>query len=50
MHWADGIGFDRIVAALDEIATEAGDESLRPTGLLRRLAESGELLANVVAL
>ena len=50
MHWADGIGFDRIVAALDEIAAEAGDESLRPTGLLRRLAESGEVLANVVAL
>ena len=50
MHWADGIGFDRIVAALDAIAAEAGDESLRPTGLLRRLAESGEVLANVVAL
>jgi len=50
MHWADGIGFDRIVAALDAIAAEAGDGSLRPTGLLRRLAESGEVLANVVAL
>ncbi|WP_019832372.1 3-hydroxyacyl-CoA dehydrogenase NAD-binding domain-containing protein [Sphingomonas sp. PR090111-T3T-6A] len=50
MHWADGIGFDRIVAALDEIATETGEDSLRPTALLRRLAESGEVLANVVAL
>ena len=50
MHWADGVGFDRIVAGLDEIATEAGDESLRPTKLLRGLAESGEVLANVMAL
>ena len=50
MHWADNIGFERIVAGLDAIAAETGDESLRPTELLRRLAESGEVLANVAVL
>ena len=50
MHWADGLGFERIVAGLDAIAAEAGDESLGPTELLRRLAESGEVLANVMVL
>lgn len=42
MHWADGVGLDRIVASLDEMAAETGDESLKPAALLRQLADDGK--------
>ncbi|UJX44255.1 3-hydroxyacyl-CoA dehydrogenase NAD-binding domain-containing protein [Xanthobacter sp. YC-JY1] len=38
MHWAEGVGLARIVAGLEEMATETGDDSLKPAALLRRLA------------
>lgn len=38
MHWADGVGLGKIVAALDEMAAETGDDSLKPSALLRQLA------------
>ena len=50
MHWADQVGLGRIVAGLDQIAEETGDEALRPAELLRHVAESGGMLAEVEAL
>ncbi|WP_145144684.1 3-hydroxyacyl-CoA dehydrogenase NAD-binding domain-containing protein [Roseomonas gilardii] len=38
MHWAEGVGLARIVTALERLAEESGDESLRPSPLLRRLS------------
>lgn len=42
MHWADGVGLAKIVAALDEMAAETGDDSLKPAALLRQLAAEGK--------
>ncbi len=42
MHWADGVGLGKIVAALDEMAAETGDDSLKPAALLRQLAAEGK--------
>lgn len=41
MHWAEGVGLARIVEALDVLAAETGDDSLKPAALLRRLAQGG---------
>lgn len=41
MHWAEGVGLARIVEALDALAAETGDDSLKPAALLRRLAQGG---------
>jgi len=38
MHWAEGVGLAKIVAALEEFAAETGDESLKPAALLKQLA------------
>ncbi|MEW6255782.1 MAG: 3-hydroxyacyl-CoA dehydrogenase NAD-binding domain-containing protein [Pseudomonadota bacterium] len=47
MHWAEGEGLAKIVAALEAFAAETGDESLRPAPLLKRLADSGGSFASV---
>ncbi|MFG1391453.1 3-hydroxyacyl-CoA dehydrogenase NAD-binding domain-containing protein [Xanthobacter agilis] len=39
MHWAEGVGLPKIVAALEALAAETGDDSLKPAPLLKRLAE-----------
>lgn len=49
MHWADRVGLSTIVAALDEMADESGDESPRPAALLRRLADEGATFAGPAA-
>lgn len=41
MHWAEGVGLAKIVEALDVLAAETGDDSLKPAALLRRLAQGG---------
>lgn len=41
MHWAGGVGLSTIVAKLDELAAETGDDALKPAALLRRLASEG---------
>ena len=41
MHWAEGVGLSKIVEALDVLAAETGDDSLKPAALLRRLAQGG---------
>lgn len=46
MHWAEGVGLPKIVAALETFAVETGDESLRPAPLLRMLAERGGSFAD----
>ncbi|MFG1478044.1 3-hydroxyacyl-CoA dehydrogenase NAD-binding domain-containing protein [Xanthobacter sp. V4C-4] len=38
MHWGEGVGLARVVAGLEQMAVETGDESLRPAALLARLA------------
>lgn len=45
MHWAEGVGLARIVAALEEFAAETGDESLKPAALLKRRADGTGLFA-----
>ncbi len=50
MHWADQIGLGKIVAGLDQIAEETGDQALRPAELLRRVAAGGGALAEMEAL
>ena len=47
MHWAEGEGLAKIVAALETFAAETGDDSLKPAPLLKRLAESGGGFASV---
>lgn len=42
MHWADGVGLGKIVAGLDEMTTETGDDNLKPATLLRHLAAEGK--------
>ncbi|MFH3479364.1 3-hydroxyacyl-CoA dehydrogenase NAD-binding domain-containing protein [Xanthobacter variabilis] len=39
MHWAEDVGLAKIVAGLEELAAETGDDSLKPAPLLKRLAE-----------
>lgn len=41
MYWAQSVGLPRIVEALDLFAAETGDETLRPTALLKRVAAEG---------
>ena len=41
MYWADRIGLPVIVEALDRLAAETGDETLRPAPLLAKLAAEG---------
>ena len=41
MHHADAVGLPRIVERLAAYAGQTGDESLRPTALLRQLAAEG---------
>lgn len=47
MHWAEGEGLAKIVAALETFAAETGDDSLKPAPLLKRLAESDGTFASV---
>ena len=49
MHWADRVGLSTIVAELDEMAAESGDDGLRPAALLRRLAAEGATFAGPAA-
>jgi 3-hydroxyacyl-CoA dehydrogenase len=46
MHWADGVGLDRIAADLSRFAAESGDDSLEPAPLLKRLAAEGGRFAD----
>ncbi|MCJ2026254.1 3-hydroxyacyl-CoA dehydrogenase NAD-binding domain-containing protein [Methylobacterium sp. J-067] len=46
MHWADGVGLDRIAADLHRFAAETGDDSLEPAPLLKRLAAEGGRFAD----
>ena len=45
MHWAEGIGVARIVAELERLAAESGDESLEPSPLLRRVSQGSGLFS-----
>ena len=45
MHWADRVGLSTIVTGLDEMAAETGDDGLKPSALLRRLAAEGATFA-----
>ncbi len=45
MHHADAVGLAHVAARLERHAEATGDESLRPTPLLRRLAEGGGTFA-----
>lgn len=49
MHWAEGVGLGKIVAALEAFAAETGDESLKPAPLLKRLAEEAGSFATLEA-
>lgn len=44
MAWAEQVGAATLVAALDRMAEETGDESLRPADTLRRAAISGRTI------
>lgn len=46
MHFADARGLPAIVAALDRMADEQGDDSLRPSALLRDRAATGGRLTD----
>ena len=43
LAWADEIGLDHVVAVLDALAAERGEERYRVAPLLRRLGWSGRL-------
>jgi 3-hydroxyacyl-CoA dehydrogenase len=47
MFYADQIGLDVIAKRLDEVATQTGDETLRPAPLLLRLAAEGRGFASL---
>ncbi|MFG1289831.1 MULTISPECIES: 3-hydroxyacyl-CoA dehydrogenase NAD-binding domain-containing protein [Xanthobacter] len=49
MQWAEGVGLTRIVAGLEEMTAETGDNSLKPAALLRRLAAGAGTFAAAVA-
>lgn len=50
MFHADRIGLDRVASRLDELAARTGDESLRASPLLRRLAAEGGRFAQLAGL
>ncbi len=43
LAWADGIGLDHVLAVLDALALERGEERYRAAPILRRLGWSGRL-------
>ena len=43
LAWADEIGLDHVLATLDALALERGEERYRVAPILRRLAWSGRL-------
>ena len=43
LAWADEIGLDQVLAVVDALHDELGDDSYRPAPLLRRLVWSGRL-------
>ena len=46
MHWADGIGLARILAAVEAMNREQGD-LVKPSALLRDLARTGRTFADI---
>jgi 3-hydroxybutyryl-CoA dehydrogenase len=43
LHWADAIGLDHVLAVLEALIQERGEERYRPAPALRRLVWSGRL-------
>jgi len=48
LEWVDTVGAARVVAALDNMADYYGEDRYRPAPLLRRAADSGRLVREVV--
>jgi 3-hydroxyacyl-CoA dehydrogenase len=46
MHYAESCGLKTVADALEAMADRTGDDDLRPAPLLRRMAESGDKLAD----